>query len=83
VCGGRGLLDIRGLVRGRVGVVVDLGSAAADWAFREMRRWYAWCFLHYCGMSKDIFIVLKKSLRWIPVVGWVGFHSRVDVNCRA
>ncbi|EIN13553.1 hypothetical protein PUNSTDRAFT_56913 [Punctularia strigosozonata HHB-11173 SS5] len=33
-------------------------------------RWYAWCFLHYCGMSKDIFIVLKNSLRWIPVVGW-------------
>ncbi|KAL0580279.1 hypothetical protein V5O48_001696 [Marasmius crinis-equi] len=37
----------------------------ADW-------WYAWCFLYYIGQGvhQDIYITLKKSLQWIPVVGW-------------
>jgi hypothetical protein len=40
----------------------------ADW-------WYAWCLTYFMGTHKDVFIVLKKSLKWIPVVGWVGTLS--------
>ncbi|KIK71227.1 hypothetical protein GYMLUDRAFT_33364 [Collybiopsis luxurians FD-317 M1] len=34
--------------------------------------WYAWCFLYYIGQGvhKHVYITLKKSLRWVPVVGW-------------
>ncbi|KAJ4486373.1 acyltransferase-domain-containing protein [Lentinula aciculospora] len=37
----------------------------ADW-------WYAWCFLYYFSSEahRYIYITLKKSLRWVPVVGW-------------
>ncbi|KAF8832523.1 hypothetical protein HHX47_DHR1002033 [Lentinula edodes] len=37
----------------------------ADW-------WYAWCFLYYMSSEahRYIYITLKKSLRWVPVVGW-------------
>ncbi|KAE9410871.1 hypothetical protein BT96DRAFT_846615 [Gymnopus androsaceus JB14] len=37
----------------------------ADW-------WYAWCLLYYVGQGahKHVYITLKKSLKWIPVVGW-------------
>ncbi|KAL0950932.1 hypothetical protein HGRIS_007688 [Hohenbuehelia grisea] len=35
----------------------------ADW-------WYAWCFAYFMNAQRDVFIVLKKSLRWLPVVGW-------------
>lgn len=36
----------------------------ADW-------WYAWCLTYFMGTHKEVFIVLKKSLKWIPVIGWV------------
>ena len=36
----------------------------ADW-------WYAWCLTYFMGTHKDVFIVLKDSLKWVPVVGWV------------
>ncbi|KAF9454892.1 hypothetical protein P691DRAFT_799900 [Macrolepiota fuliginosa MF-IS2] len=38
----------------------------ADW-------WYAWCFLYFVrpnGMHRHVFITLKKSLQWVPIVGW-------------
>lgn len=44
-----------------------LKQVYADW-------WYAWCLLYFIGprgIHKDIFITLKKSLRWVPIVGWV------------
>lgn len=36
----------------------------ADW-------WYAWCLTYFMGTHKDVFIVLKKSLKWVPIIGWV------------
>ncbi|KAJ8520931.1 hypothetical protein ONZ45_g2315 [Pleurotus djamor] len=35
----------------------------ADW-------WYAWCLAYFMKAEKDVFIVLKKSLKWLPIVGW-------------
>ncbi|KAH8100592.1 acyltransferase-domain-containing protein [Cristinia sonorae] len=35
----------------------------ADWL-------YAWCLSYFTGTHKDIFIVLKKSLKWAPIIGW-------------
>ncbi|KZT41410.1 hypothetical protein SISSUDRAFT_981995 [Sistotremastrum suecicum HHB10207 ss-3] len=32
--------------------------------------WYLWAFTKWTGGSKDVIIVLKKSLKWIPVFGW-------------
>ncbi|KAI0702491.1 acyltransferase-domain-containing protein [Cytidiella melzeri] len=32
--------------------------------------WYAWCLTYFMGTHKDVLIVLKKSLKWLPVVGW-------------
>jgi Acyltransferase len=40
----------------------------ADW-------WYAWCLTYFMGTHKDVFIVLKESLKWVPVIGWVCLHS--------
>jgi len=34
----------------------------ADW-------WYTWCLTYFMGTHKDVFIVLKKSLKWMPIVG--------------
>ena len=36
----------------------------ADW-------WYLWGFTYFLNMHKDITIVLKKSLKWLPILGWV------------
>lgn len=36
----------------------------ADW-------WYVWCACYFMNTHRDVFIVLKKSLKWIPVAGWV------------
>ncbi|KAF8649789.1 hypothetical protein AX16_005555 [Volvariella volvacea WC 439] len=38
----------------------------ADW-------WYAWCLTYFVGLRgvhKHVFITLKKSLQWVPIVGW-------------
>ncbi|KAA1468636.1 acyltransferase-domain-containing protein [Dentipellis sp. KUC8613] len=32
--------------------------------------WYAWCLTYFMGTHRDVFIVLKKSLKWVPVLGW-------------
>src|ERR1700761_394783 len=33
--------------------------------------WYLGCFTYWTGHSKDIIIVLKRSLKWVPILGWV------------
>ncbi|KAM5538195.1 hypothetical protein V8D89_008082 [Ganoderma adspersum] len=35
----------------------------ADW-------WYAWTLTYFMGTHKDVFIVLKNSLKWVPILGW-------------
>jgi len=35
----------------------------ADWL-------YAWCLSYFAGTHKDVYIVLKQSLKWAPIVGW-------------
>lgn len=47
-----------------VKVAYAVDQMYADW-------WYAWCLTYFMGTHKDVFIVLKKSLKWVPVVGWV------------
>ena len=42
----------------------------ADW-------WYAWCLTYFIGTHKDVCIVLKKSLKWIPVAGWACIFALV------
>jgi len=32
--------------------------------------WYVWCLTYFMGSHRDVYIVLKKSLKWIPVIGW-------------
>ncbi|KAF9650669.1 acyltransferase-domain-containing protein [Thelephora ganbajun] len=35
----------------------------ADW-------WYAWCLTYFMNTHRDVYIVLKRSLKWVPIVGW-------------
>ncbi|KAG8834405.1 hypothetical protein FRC18_002066 [Serendipita sp. 400] len=35
----------------------------ADW-------WYLWCFSYFANTHAYILITLKKSLKWIPILGW-------------
>ncbi|KAJ7706461.1 acyltransferase-domain-containing protein [Mycena rosella] len=38
----------------------------ADW-------WYAWCLTYFIGpdgVHDSVYITLKKSLQWLPVLGW-------------
>ncbi|KAI0778024.1 acyltransferase-domain-containing protein [Trametes elegans] len=44
-------------------VVIANHQVYADW-------WYAWALTYFTGTHRDVFIVLKKSLKWVPVVGW-------------
>ncbi|KAG8880142.1 hypothetical protein FRB98_005314 [Tulasnella sp. 332] len=32
--------------------------------------WYLWAFTYFLNMHEYVLIMLKKSLKWIPVVGW-------------
>lgn len=61
-------------VRGRDGRVSSLNlprkcilvanhQVYADW-------WYAWCLTYFMDTHNDVCIVLKKSLKWVPIVGW-------------
>ncbi|KAF9243936.1 acyltransferase-domain-containing protein [Melanogaster broomeanus] len=43
-------------------VVISNHQVYSDW-------WYAWCLTYFAGTQKDVFIVLKKSLKWVPVFG--------------
>lgn len=31
--------------------------------------WYVWCLTYFMGTHKDVFIVLKNSLKWVPLIG--------------
>jgi len=70
--------DIEGLVvRNQAGDVVSLNLPTkfvlisnhqiyADW-------WYEWCLTYFIGsrgVHRYVYITLKKSLKWIPIVGW-------------
>ncbi|THU94849.1 hypothetical protein K435DRAFT_151938 [Dendrothele bispora CBS 962.96] len=46
-------------------VCISNHQVYADW-------WYAWCLFYYLGegVHRYIYITLKKSLQWVPVVGW-------------
>jgi len=44
-------------------VLIANHQVYADW-------WYAWSLTYFAGTHKDVYIVLKKSLKWIPIVGW-------------
>ncbi|THH21467.1 hypothetical protein EW146_g75 [Bondarzewia mesenterica] len=44
-------------------VLIANHQVYADW-------WYAWCLTYFSGTHRDVFIVLKKSLKWVPIVGW-------------
>ncbi|KAF8640848.1 hypothetical protein AX17_000496 [Amanita inopinata Kibby_2008] len=38
----------------------------ADW-------WYMWCLMYFVnsqGVHRYVYITLKKSLQWVPIVGW-------------
>lgn len=61
-------------IRGRDGRVLGLKlptksvlianhQVYADW-------WYAWCLTYFMDTHRDVCIVLKKGLKWIPIVGW-------------
>jgi 1-acyl-sn-glycerol-3-phosphate acyltransferase len=43
-------------------VIISNHQVYSDW-------WYVWCLTYFAGMHKDVFIVLKKSLKWIPIIG--------------
>ncbi|KIY45351.1 hypothetical protein FISHEDRAFT_49261 [Fistulina hepatica ATCC 64428] len=35
--------------------------------------WYVWCLFYYMGphgAHRDVYITLKKSLQWVPIIGW-------------
>ena len=49
------------------------GQIYADW-------WYAWTLTYLMGTHKDVFIVLKKSLKWLPVLGWVRLAAPEPVS---
>ncbi|KAF8912857.1 hypothetical protein CPB84DRAFT_472397 [Gymnopilus junonius] len=47
-------------------VLVANHQVYADW-------WYAWCFTYFMSpqaVHRYVYITLKKSLRWVPIVGW-------------
>ncbi|KAH8110656.1 acyltransferase-domain-containing protein [Phellopilus nigrolimitatus] len=44
-------------------VIVANHQIYADWL-------YVWCLTYFMGMHKDVLIVLKRSLKWVPVLGW-------------
>ncbi|RDB29090.1 putative acyltransferase CST26 [Hypsizygus marmoreus] len=47
-------------------VLISNHQIYADW-------WYAWCLTYFIGskgVHRHVYITLKKSLQWIPIVGW-------------
>lgn len=52
-------------------VIISNHQMYADW-------WYIWLLAYFARVHAYILIILKKSLKWAPVLGWVGccFWSR-------
>lgn len=44
-------------------VLIANHQVYADWM-------YAWCLTYFMNTHRNVFIVLKNSLKWIPLVGW-------------
>lgn len=44
-------------------VLITNHQVYADWL-------YAWVLAYFIGAQKDIFIVSKDSLKWVPIIGW-------------
>lgn len=47
-------------------VLISNHQVYADW-------WYAWCLTYFIGpngVHRNVYITLKNSLKWIPIVGW-------------
>ncbi|EGO00364.1 hypothetical protein SERLA73DRAFT_180941 [Serpula lacrymans var. lacrymans S7.3] len=44
-------------------VIIANHQVYCDW-------WYVWCLTYFAGTHKDVFIVLKRSLKWVPILGW-------------
>jgi hypothetical protein len=44
----------------------------ADW-------WYLWALSYFANMHAYILIVLKKSLKWMAVLGWVCISYLYDI----
>ncbi|KAF8755880.1 Phosphate acyltransferase [Rhizoctonia solani] len=70
--GGNGIEDV--VVRDEGGRVTELKlppqvvmmpnhQIYADW-------WYLWCLAYSMRAHADVLIILKDSLKWIPIVGW-------------
>ncbi|QRV83363.1 acyltransferase [Ceratobasidium sp. AG-Ba] len=70
--GGNGIEDV--VVRDETGRVTELRlppqvvmmpnhQIYADW-------WYLWCLAYSMRAHADVLIILKDSLKWIPIVGW-------------
>ncbi|EJC98701.1 acyltransferase-domain-containing protein [Fomitiporia mediterranea MF3/22] len=44
-------------------VIIANHQIYADW-------WFVWCLTYFMNIHQGLFIVLKKSLKWVPVLGW-------------
>ncbi|KAI0036670.1 acyltransferase-domain-containing protein [Vararia minispora EC-137] len=55
--------NVVGLNLPQKSVLIANHQAYPDW-------WYAWCLAYFAGMHRDVLIVLKKNLKYIPVLGW-------------
>jgi len=44
-------------------VLIANHQVYADW-------WYAWSLTYFMRTYTDVFIVLKDSLKWLPILGW-------------
>lgn len=36
--------------------------------------WYVWNLTYFMNMHQDVLIVLKRSLKWVPILGWVRIY---------
>ncbi|KAL4068237.1 acyltransferase-domain-containing protein [Scleroderma yunnanense] len=43
-------------------VIISNHQVYCDW-------WYVWCLTYFTKAHRDVFIVLKKSLKWVPILG--------------
>ncbi|KAG1715640.1 hypothetical protein ID866_1522 [Astraeus odoratus] len=43
-------------------VIISNHQVYCDW-------WYVWCLTYFMRVHRDVFIVLKKSLKWVPILG--------------
>ncbi|KAH7915340.1 acyltransferase-domain-containing protein [Hygrophoropsis aurantiaca] len=44
-------------------VIIANHQVYSDW-------WYVWGLTYFMGTHKDVFIVLKNTLKWVPIGGW-------------